>query len=78
MNSAAIPFLVVVVLCTLILYGSYRAFDSLQTRAEQGRGLRRWTAIALAGVVAVIALLTFWLCFSFSAGLLQALGLNLK
>ncbi len=78
MNIVALFFLIGVVFCTLVLYGCYRAFDRLQTLAEQRRGLRRWSAIGLATVVGITALLTFWLCFSLSAGLLQALGLNLK
>ena len=70
--------LVVVIFCTITLYGCYRAFDSLQTRAENTYGRQRWTAIGLAGVVGMIALCTFWACFAFSAGLMQAVGLNLR
>lgn len=69
---------VLVLLCIAILYGCYRAFDRLQTRAEQTRGRQRWTAIGLAAIVAIVALFTFWACFALSAGLIQALGLNLR
>jgi hypothetical protein len=34
-------------------------------------------AIALAAGTGLLALATFWCCFAFSAGLLQALGWNL-
>jgi hypothetical protein len=78
MNLAALVLLGLVLLCALILYGCYAAFDRLQTRAEQTRGRQRWTAIGLAAGVSVIALFTFWACFALSAGLLQALGLNLR
>ena len=74
--AIAVPLLVVI-FCTATLYGCYVAFDRLQTRIEQARGASRWLAIGLAGGVGLIALLTFWCCFSFSAGLVQALGLNL-
>ena len=33
--------------------------------------------ILLAGGIGLVALLTFWCCFTFSVGLMQALGLNL-
>ena len=77
MNMAIIFPLLVVIFCTITLYGCYVAFDRLQTRIEQARGGSRWLAIGLAGGVGLLALLTFWCCFSFSAGLVQALGLNL-
>ena len=77
MNAAIVVPLLLVIFCTATLYGCYVAFDRLQTRIEQTRGGARWLAIGLAGGVGLIALLTFWCCFSFSAGLLQALGLNL-
>jgi hypothetical protein len=69
--------LVVVIFCAATLYGCYRVFDRLQTRIEQTRGRQRWLAIGLASGVGLVALLAFWCCFAFSAGLLQALGLNL-
>lgn len=78
MNPAIVAPLVVVIINTLILYGCYRAFDRLQTRAETTYGRQRWVAIALAGGVGLIALLTFWCCFAFSTGLFQASGLNLN
>lgn len=77
MSVAIIIPLIVVLLCTATLIGCYLAFDRLQTRAEQSTGARRWLAIGLAGGVAIVALCSFWACFAFSAGLLQALGLNL-
>jgi hypothetical protein len=77
MNAAIVVPLLVVLFCTGTLYGCYVAFDRLQTQIEQRRGGARWLAIGLAGGVGLVALLTFWCCFSFSAGLLQALGLNL-
>ena len=77
MNSAVILPLVVVVICAATLFACYFAFDRLQTRIEQTRGGQRWLAIGLASGVGLIALLTFWCCFAFSSGLLQALGLNL-
>ena len=77
MNLAITLPLAGVVLCTAILYGCYRAFDRLQTRAEQTYGRRRWAAIGVAAGVGVLALCTFWACFALSAGLVQALGLNL-
>jgi uncharacterized membrane protein len=77
MNLAILIPLAAVVVCSGVLYGCYVAFDRLQTRAEQSRGGRRWAAIGLAAGVGVIALCTFWACFAFSAGLFQALGLNL-
>lgn len=77
MNIAVLVPLVAVVVCSAVLYGCYVAFDRLQTRAEQTYGRPRWAAIALAAGVGVIALCTFWACFAFSAGLFQALGLNL-
>ncbi len=70
--------LVLVLLCTGILYGCYRAFDRLQTRIEQTRGGTRWTAISVAAGVSLIAFCTFWACFAFSIGLMQSLGLNLR
>jgi hypothetical protein len=78
MNVAIVAPLIVVILCSLTLYGCYIAFDRLQTRAEQSTGSRRWTAIAAAGAVGVVALCSFWACFAFSTGLFQALGLNLR
>jgi uncharacterized membrane protein len=77
MSPAVILPLLVVLLCIATLYGCYVVFDRLQTRIEQTRGGQRWLAIGLAAGVGLIALLTFWCCFTFSAGLLQALGLNL-
>ena len=77
MNMAIILPLLAVIFCTITLYGCYVAFDRLQTRIEQTRGGTRWLAIGLAGGVGLLALLTFWCCFSFSAALVQALGLNL-
>ncbi len=76
MSIAIIVPAVVVVLCAITLYGCYLAFDRLQTRAETTYGRQRWVAIGLAGGVGLIALLTFWCCFAFSAGLLQAMGLG--
>ncbi|MDP9311567.1 MAG: hypothetical protein M3R24_11915 [Chloroflexota bacterium] len=70
--------LVVVILCTLTLLGCYLAFDRLQTRAEQTTGGRHWAAIGAAAGVGFVALCAFWACFAFSAGLLQALGFNLR
>jgi uncharacterized membrane protein len=67
----------VVIVCVITLVGCYIAFDRLQTRIEQTRGGQRRLAIAMAAGVGLVALLTFWCCFAFSAGLLQALGLNL-
>ena len=79
MNVALIAGLAgIVVLCTLTLYGCYRAVDRLQTRAEESYGRRRWTAIGLAAGVGIVALCTFWACFAASAGLMQALGFNLR
>jgi uncharacterized membrane protein len=66
-----------VAICAFTLYGCYVIFDRLQTRVESSHGRRRWTAIGLAGGVGLIALLVFWCCFALSAGLMQALGLNL-
>jgi hypothetical protein len=77
MNPAIIVPLLVVFFCTITLYGCYVAFDRLQTRIEQTRGGPRWLAIGLASGVGLLALLAFWCCFSFSAALVQALGLNL-
>ena len=77
MNLAAIFPLVVVIICAAMLFGCYIAFDRLQTRIEQTRGVQRRVAIALAAGTGLLALATFWCCFAFSAGLLQALGLNL-
>ena len=76
MNIAIIVRAVVVVLCAVTLYGCYLAFNRLQTRAETTYGRQRWVAISLAGGIGLIALLTFWCYFAFSAGLLQAMGLN--
>lgn len=78
MNGAVLILLAAVVLCSAVLYGCYVAFDRLQTRVEQTRGGPRWAAIGLAAGVGIIALCTFWACFAFSAGLLQALGLNVS
>lgn len=66
-----------VAICAFTLYGCYVIFDRLQTRAENAQGRQRWTAIGLAAGVGLIALLVFWCCFALSAGLMQALGLNL-
>jgi uncharacterized membrane protein len=77
MNLAVVFPLVVVIICAVTLFGCYVAFDSLQTRIEQTRGGQRRLAIALAAGTGLLALATFWCCFAFSAGLLQALGLNL-
>ena len=77
MNLAIVFPLVVVIICTATLVGCYVAFDRLQTRIEQTRGGERRVAIALAAGTGLLALATFWCCFAFSAGLLQALGLNL-
>ena len=78
MNVAILVPLIVVLICSVTLVACYLAFDRLQTRAEQTQGARRWAAIGLAAGVAIIALCSFWACFAFSAGLLQALGLNLR
>ena len=77
MNPSILLPLLAVVFCTITLYGCYVAFDRLQTRIEQTSGDSRWLAIGLAAGVGLTALLVFWCCFAFSAGLLQALGLNL-
>ena len=77
MNLAVVFPLVVVMICAATLFGCYVAFDRLQTRIEQTRGGQRRVAIALAASTGLLALATFWCCFAFSAGLLQALGLNL-
>jgi len=77
MNLAVVFPLVVVIICAATLFGCYVAFDRLQTRIEQTRGGQRRVAIALAASTGLLALATFWCCFAFSAGLLQALGLNL-
>lgn len=77
MSAAILLPLLAVIFCTATLIGCYIAFDRLQTRIEQTRGGSRYLAIGLAAGVGLTALLTFWCCFSFSAGLLQALGLNL-
>ena len=77
MSPGVVLPLAMVLICTATLYGCYVAFDRLQTRIEQTRGRSRWLAIGLASGVGLVALLTFWCCFAFSAGLLQALGLNL-
>lgn len=66
-----------VAICAFTLYGCYVIFDRLQTRAENSHGGQRWTAIGLAAGVGLVALLVFWCCFALSAGLMQALGLNL-
>lgn len=66
-----------VAICAFTLYGCYVIFDRLQTRAESSYGRQRWTAIGLAAGVGLTALLVFWCCFALSAGLMQALGLNL-
>jgi hypothetical protein len=67
-----------VLACGAILYGAYRLVDRLQTRAEQTHGRWRWAAIGLIVAVGVVALCTFWACFALAAGLMQALGLNLR
>ena len=77
MSPGVVLPLAMVLICTATLYGCYVAFDRLQTRIEQARGRSLWLAIGLASGVGLVALLTFWCCFAFSAGLLQALGLNL-
>ena len=77
MNLAVMFPLAMVILCTATLFGCYMAFDRLQTRIEQTRGGQRRVAIALAAGIGLLALATFWCCFAFSAGLLQALGWNL-
>jgi uncharacterized membrane protein len=66
-----------VAICMFTLYGCYVIFDRLQTRAETTGGRQRWAAIGMAGGVGMVALLVFWCCFALSAGLMQALGLNL-
>lgn len=66
-----------VAICAFTLYGCYVIFDRLQTRVENSHGRQRWTAIGLAAGVGLVALLVFWCCFALSAGLMQALGLNL-
>ncbi len=77
-NIAVLVLLVVVMLCILTLVGCYHVFDRLQTRAEQATGGPRWAAIGAAAGVGLVALCAFWACFAFSAGLLQALGFNLR
>jgi hypothetical protein len=77
MNLAVIFPLAMVILCTTTLFGRYIAFDRLQTRIEQTRRAARRVAIGLAAGIGLLALATFWCCFAFSAGLLQALGWNL-
>jgi len=77
MNLAIVFPLVVVVICALTLFGCYVAFDRLQTRVEQTRGGQRRLAITLAAGTALLALVTFWCCLAFSAGLVQTLGWNL-
>lgn len=77
MNLAVVFPLVVVIICAGTLFGCYIAFDRLQTRIEQTRGGQRRVAIALAAGTGLLALATFWCCFAFSAGLLQALGWNM-
>ena len=77
MNLAVIFPLAVVIICIATLFGCYVAFDRLQTRLEQSRGGQRRVAMALAAGTGLLALATFWCCFAFSAGLLQALGWNL-
>jgi hypothetical protein len=77
MNLAVVFPLVMVIICALTLFGCYVAFDRLQTRVEQTRGGQRSLAITLAAGTGLLALATFWCCFAFSAGLLQALGWNL-
>jgi hypothetical protein len=76
MQPSVLLTLAIVIICSLTLYGCYVAFDRLQTRAEGTHGRQRWVAIGLAAGVGFIALLTFWCCFAFSAGLFQALGMN--
>jgi hypothetical protein len=77
MNAGLVLPLMMVIVCTATLFGCYIVFDRLQTRIEQAHGRQRWLPIGLAAGVGLLALLTFWCCFAFSAGLLQALGLNL-
>lgn len=77
MSAAVLLPALAIMLCAAILAGCYVVFDRLQTRIEQTHGRPRWLAIGLAASVGMIALLTFWCCFSFSAGLMQSLGLNL-
>ncbi len=77
MNAAILLPLLMILICTATLYGCYVAFDRLQTRIEQTHGRARWMPILLAGGIGLVALLTFWCCFTFSVGLMQALGLNL-
>jgi uncharacterized membrane protein len=77
MNPGVVLPLVVVIVCVATLIGCYIVFDRLQTRIEGTRGGQRRLAIGMAAGVGLIALLTFWCCFAFSAGLLQALGLNM-
>jgi len=77
MNLAVVFPLLAVIICAATLFGCYVAFDRLQTRIEQTRGGQRRLAIALAAGTGLLALATFWCCFAFSAGLLQALGWNL-
>jgi hypothetical protein len=76
-NLAIILPLAVVIICGVTLYGCFVAFDRLQTRIEQAHGGQRYLSIALAAGTGLLALATFWCCFAFSAGLLQALGWNL-
>jgi hypothetical protein len=77
MNAGLVLPLVMVIVCTATLVGCYFVFDRLQTRIEQTSGRPRALAIGLAAGVGVVALVTFWCCFAFSAGLFQAIGLNL-
>ncbi len=77
MNAAILLPLLMILLCTATLYGCYVVFDRMQTRIEQSHGRARWLPIGLAAGVGLIALSTFWCCFTFSAALMQALGLNL-
>ena len=77
MNLAIMFPVMVIIICAATLFGCYIAFDRLQTRIEQTRGGQRRLAIALAAGTGLLALATFWCCFAFSAGLLQALGWNL-
>lgn len=77
MSAAILIPLLMVGLCAATLFGCYVVFDRLQTRIEQAHGRARWLPIGLAFGVGLIALSTFWCCFTFSAALMQALGLNL-
>ena len=77
MSPAIILPLLMILICTATLYGCYVAFDRLQTRIEQSHGRGRWLSIALASGIGLLALVSFWCCFTFSTALMQAVGLNL-